>query len=99
MPSRPGPHVGCHVPFHAPGCPDWVADGESFPPRDYVFTLEVHVLAEDEEKARRREDGEEESGEPVREADETDGVASRCLVGNKGVAEAVEPDCIADGII
>jgi hypothetical protein len=54
MPSRPGPHVGCHVPFHAPGCPDWVADGESFPPRDYVFTLEVHVLAEDEEKARRR---------------------------------------------
>jgi hypothetical protein len=54
MPSRPGPHVGCHMPFHAPGCRDWVADGESFPPRDYVFTLEVHILAEDEDTARSR---------------------------------------------
>lgn len=54
MPSRPGPHVGCHMPFHAAECPDWVPDGEHFPPRDYVFTLEVHMPGEHEADARAR---------------------------------------------
>lgn len=54
MPSRPGPHTGCHAPFHAPGCPDWVPDGAQFPPRDYVFTLEVHMAAEHEADARAK---------------------------------------------
>lgn len=25
MPTRPGLHAGCHLPFHAIGCPDWTA--------------------------------------------------------------------------
>jgi len=30
MPSRPGPHVGCHLPFHAAGCPDWIPEDEEY---------------------------------------------------------------------
>jgi hypothetical protein len=31
MPSRPGLHVGCKLPFHAIGCPDWIPEGQLWP--------------------------------------------------------------------
>jgi hypothetical protein len=34
MPTRPGLHIGCQLPFHITGCPDWVPEGKTFEEAD-----------------------------------------------------------------
>lgn len=53
MPVRQGLHVGCVLPFHVIGCPDWVPEGETFEAADALRERRLAERREERERLRR----------------------------------------------